>query len=457
MGFDLPSVLQARNGEGTSLWSTYLNPQTSRVLRSIGFDRRWEKAEGSYLYDDVGDRYLDYLSGFGVFGIGRSHPAVRQALHAALDAGLADMVQMDTPLLAGLLAEALIERVPTLDRVYFCSSGTEAVEAALKFARYCTGRPRVLYCHHAFHGLTAGSLSVNGATEFRAGFGPMLPGSAVPFGDLDALSSELQKGDVAALIVEPIQGKTVRVAPEGFLAEAANLLHRKGALLICDEVQTGLGRTGRFLCHEYDGVHPDIVTIAKTLSGGFVPVGATLTTTQVFERVYSSMDRVLVHDSTYGGNALAMAAGLATLSVIDDEGLMANAATVGARLQADLKAAAERYELVVDVRGRGLMIGIEFGRPSSRRLRSRYTPLTFARRGLFTQMVVGALFEQHHILTQTAGDHVDVLKLLPPLVTTPEDASYFVDSFCAVMDSIHGSTRPLWHFGWGLTTRATRR
>ena len=454
MGFDLPSVLQARKGEGAALWSKYLNPQTSRVLRSIGFDKRWERAEGSYLYDDSGQRYLDYLSGFGVFGIGRSNPEVRKAIHETLDAELADMVQMDTPLLAGLLGEALIERVPTLDRVYFSSSGTEAVETALKFARYFTGQPRVLYCEHAFHGLTAGSLSVNGAQEFRGGFGPLLPGSSVPFGDLAALNSELQKGGVAALIVEPIQGKTVRIAPDGYLAEAAELLHRKGALLICDEVQTGLGRTGRFLCHEHDGVRPDIVTVGKTLSGGFVPVAATLTTTQIFERVYSSMDRVLVHGSTYGGNAIAMAAGLATLSVIDDEGLIANAATVGSHLQSELKAAAERYELVVDVRGRGLMIGIEFGRPNSRRLRNRYTPLTFARRGLFTQMVVCALFEQHNILTQTAGDHVDVLKLLPPLVTTAEDASQFLRAFCSVMESIHRSTRPLWHFGWGLTSRA---
>lgn len=457
MGFDLLSIIQARKGEGAALWSKYLNPQTSRVLRSIGFDRRWERGEGSYIYDDAGDRYLDYLSGFGVFGVGRSDPNVRRALHDALDAGLADMVQMDTPLLAGLLAEALIERVPTLDRVYFSSTGTEAVEAALKFARYYTGRPRVLYCDHAFHGLTSGSLSVNGAREFRSGFGPMLPGTAVPFGDLNALNAELQVGDVAALIVEPIQGKTVRVAPDGYLSEAVDMLHRKGALLICDEVQTGLGRTGRFLCHEHDGVHPDIVTLAKTLSGGFVPVAATLTSSQILERVYSSMDRVLVHDSTYGGNVLAMAAGLATLSVIDDQGLIANAASVGTRLQADLSAAAERYELVTDVRGRGLMIGIEFGRPNSRRLRNRYTPLTFARRGLFTQMVVCALFEQHKILTQTAGDHVDVLKLLPPLSTTAEEASYFVDSFCSVMDSIQDSTRPLWHFGWGLTTRATIR
>jgi acetylornithine/succinyldiaminopimelate/putrescine aminotransferase len=457
MGFDLPSALRARAGEGPALWSQYLNPQTARVVRSIGFDRRWEQGRGCYLYDDTGARYLDFLSGFGVFGVGRSHPTVRRALQDVLDAELADMVQMDTPLLAGLLAEALIERAPDLDRVYMANSGTEAVEAALKFARCATGRPRVLYCDHAFHGLTAGSLSVNGAKEFRDGFGPLLPGTALPFGDLGALRRELAAGDVAALIIEPVQGKGVQVVPDGFLAEAAALLHRHGALLICDEVQTGLGRTGRLFSYEYDGVQPDLVTVAKTLSGGFVPVGATMGTSAVFQRVYSSMDRMLVHDSTYGTNALAMAAGLATLSVIDDEGLIANAAAVGAELTRGLEEAAQRYELISDVRGRGLLIGIEFGRPRSKRLRTRWGPLTLARKGLFTQMVVGALFENHRVLTQTAGDHMDVLKLLPPLTVTSEHATEYLTAFCAVMDSIHDSARPVWHFGWGLTTRAARR
>ncbi len=457
MGFDLQSELKTREGEGPALWARYLNPQTARVVRSIGFDRRWEHGRGAYLYDETGARYLDFLSGFGVFGLGRAHPTVRDTLHAVLDGELPDMVQMDTPLLAGLLAEALIERAPNLDRVYMCNSGTEAVEAALKFARCMTGRPRVLYCSHAFHGLTAGSLSVNGAKEFRDGFGPLLPGTQVPFGDLDALRRELAPGDVAALIIEPVQGKGVQVVPDGFLAAASSLLHRNGALLICDEVQSGLGRTGRLFSYEHDGVQPDLVTLAKTLSGGFVPVGAVLGTSLVFQRVYSSMDRMLVHDSTFGTNALAMAAGLATLSVIDDEGLIDNAAKAGAELMQGLRAAADRYELVSQVRGRGLLIGIEFGRPQSRRLRSRWGPLTMARRGLFTQMVVGALFEDHRILTQTSGDHMDVLKLLPPLTITSEEGAEFLRAFGEVMDSIHDSARPVWHFGWGLTTRAARR
>jgi ornithine--oxo-acid transaminase len=454
MGFDLPGLIAARSGEGADLWSKYLNPQTAKVLHSIGLDRNWVRAEGCYLYDDTGAQYLDYLSGFGVFGVGRNHPAVRQALSDVLDAELADLVQMDTPLLAGLLGEALIKKAPYLDRAYLCNSGTEAVETALKFARYATGKNRVLYCDHAYHGLTAGALSVNGAKEFRDGFGPLLPGAMVPFGDLDALGRELARGDVAALIIEPVQGKGVAVAPPGYLARARALLHEHGAVLICDEVQAGAGRTGKFFSFEHDGVEPDLVTVGKTISGGIVPLAATLGTEKIFSKVYSSMTRVLVHDTTFSHNNLAAAAGLAALAVIDDEGLMANAAARGEELMGALREAAGRYEFITDVRGRGLMVGIEFGRPTSLRLRARYSPLSLARKGLFTQMVVCALFEHHRILTQTAGDHMDVLKLLPPLSTTSEDIEWFMRSFCAVMDSVLGSSRPIWHFAKGLTSRA---
>ena len=221
-----------------------------------------------------------------MFGVGHNHPVVRQALRDVLDRELADLVQFDCALLPGLLAERLLDKAPEFDRVYFGNSGTEAVEAALKFARYATGRPRVLYCSHAFHGLTTGSLSVNGAAEFRKGFDPLLPDVSIPLGDTDALEAELRQGDVAALIVEPIQGKGVWMPPDGFLAAAGQLLHDHGALLICDEVQTGLGRTGRFFGYQYSGVEPDIVTVAKALSGGFVPVGATLAKGWIFDKVY---------------------------------------------------------------------------------------------------------------------------------------------------------------------------
>jgi ornithine--oxo-acid transaminase len=434
VGFDIRALIEERRLQARDLHATHLNAQVPRTLRTIDFDRVLTQASGAW-YDDVdGNRYLDFLSGFGVHGIGRNHPVVRQALHDVLDAELADMVQFDLPLLPGLLAEELISRSPGMDRVYFCNSGTEAVEAALKFARCATGNGRILYCDHAYHGLTAGSLSVNGAAEFRAGFGPLLPDTCVPLGDLDAIEAELRRGDVAALLIEPIQGKGVNLAPPGYLAAAQRLLHEHGALLIVDEVQSGIGRTGRFYAYEHDNITPDIVTVAKALSGGFVPIGATLARRGIFEKVYSSLDRVFVHASTFAGNALAMTAGLATLAVLDDEHLIANAARRGDELMAGLNQIAERHDLITDIRGRGLMIGIEFGRPtSSLTARGLWRMLDTARRGLFAQLVVVPLHNRHRILTQVAGDYMAVIKLLPPLMIGDLEVETFLTAFDDVM------------------------
>jgi len=454
MVFDLAGLLAARRGEGYDLTSQYLNPQLPRMLHAIGFDRVYERAEGAYLYDTDGHRYADFLAGFGVFSVGRNHPVVRQALRDLLDAEPADLVQFDTPLLPGLLAEKLLAKAPGLDRVYFCNSGTEAVEAALKFARYATGRQRIVYCDHAFHGLTTGSLSVNGSAEFRRGFDPLLPDSVIPFGDLDALEAELRKGDVAGFLIEPVQGKGVAVSPPGFLPAAHALLHEHGALLICDEVQSGIGRTGRFFAYQHDDVEPDIVTVAKALSGGFVPVGATLAKAWIFDKVYSSIDRVLVHDSTFGSNAAAMTAGLASLAVIEDEHLVENAERTGAALREALQLLVDKYELLAEVRGRGLMIGLEFGRPRSMRPRAAWNMLQAARRGLFAQTVVVALFQRHRILTQVSGDFMEVIKLIPPLTIGDAEVDLFRDAFVDVMDDASRGSGLIWDFGQTLVKQA---
>ena len=456
-GLDIADLMRGRAGEGHALQARLLNPQLPRMLHAIGFDRTYVRGEGAYLYDQAGADYLDFLAGFGVFGVGRNHPVVRSALRQTLDAQLADMIQFDSPLLAGLLAERLLAYTPHLDRVYFSNSGTEAVEAALKFARFATGRSRILYFDHAFHGLTVGSLSANGAEEFRKGFGSLLPDTKLPFGDLAALERELARGDVAALLMEPIQGKGVFVPEPGFMKAAQDALHKAGALLICDEVQTGLGRTGRFFAYEHEDVQPDIVTVAKALSGGFVPVGATLAKGWIFEKVYSSMDRVLVHDSTFGSNALAMAAGLATLEVMEHEQLTARAARIGELLTQQLQLLSEKYELLMEIRGRGLIIGLEFGRPSSLKLRAGWNTLQAARHGLFAQMVVVPLFQRHRILTQVAGDHMDVIKLLPPLMIGEPEVERFVESFDAVMADAHRGTGLMWDFGRTLVKQALTR
>jgi ornithine--oxo-acid transaminase len=457
MPFDLNLLIKERRGEGSALHAQHLNRQVPRMLHAIGFDRDFERADGAYLWDAQGNRYLDFLSGFGVHALGRNHPVVRAALRDALDGELADMVQFDTPLLPGLLAENLLRRAPGMDRVFFCNSGTEAVEAALKFARCATGRPRVLYAEHAYHGLTVGSLSVNGGVEFRAGFGPLLADTPVPFGDLAALERELSRGDVAAFVLEPIQGKGVQVAPPGYLAAAGDLLHGRGALLICDEVQTGVGRTGSFFAYEEEQADVDIVTVAKALSGGFVPVGATLAKGSIFDKVYSSLDRVFVHASTFAGNALAMAAGLATLSVIDDEDLIANARDRGEELLAGLRGLARTNPMIKDVRGRGLIIGVEFGRPASARGRAMWAALNAARQGLFAQMVVVPLFTRHRILTQVAADHLPVIKILPPLVVGTDEVQHFLSAFAEVMSDAERPNGLAWEFGRTLIKQAVRR
>ncbi|MFJ4535100.1 aspartate aminotransferase family protein [Streptomyces tibetensis] len=452
--FDLGKLLAERGAERYELHTRYLNHQLPRMLHTIGFDKVYERAEGAYFYDADGNDYLDMLAGFGVMGLGRHHPVIRKALHDVLDAGLADLTRFDCQPLPGLLAEKLLAHSPHLDRVFFGNSGTEAVEGALKFARFVTGRPRVLYGAHAFHGLTTGSLSVNGESGFRDGFAPLLPDTAVPLGDLDALEKELKQGDVAALIVEPIQGKGVLTGPPGWLRAAQELLHRHKALLIADEVQTGLGRTGDFYAYQHeDGVEPDLVCVAKALSGGYVPVGATIGKDWIFKKVYSSMDRVLVHSASFGSNAQAMAAGLATLSVMENEQIVANVRATGEQLRSRLAALTDRYEMLAEVRGRGLMIGIEFGRPQSLKLRSRWTMLQAARKGLFAQMVVVPLLQKHRILTQVSGDHMEVIKLIPPLIIGEREVDRFVDAFTAVMDDAHNGGL-VWDFGKTLVKQA---
>ncbi|MFJ8042310.1 aspartate aminotransferase family protein [Kitasatospora sp. NPDC096147] len=452
---DLSALLAERGAERYELQAKYLNPQLARMLHTIGFDKFYERAEGAHFYDAEGHDYLDMLAGFGIFALGRHHPVVRAAVQDVMDLGLPDLTRFDCSPLQGLLAEQLLSYTPGLDRVFFGNSGTEAVETALKFARYATGRRRVLYCDHAFHGLTAGSLSVNGEGGFRKGFDPLLPDTAIPLGDLGALRRELRKGDVAALIVEPIQGKGVLAPPPGWLLAAQELLHEHKALLICDEVQTGIGRTGSFFAYQAEaGVQPDLVCAAKALSGGYVPVGATLGKGWIFEKVYSSMDRVLVHSASFGSNAQAMAAGLATLHVMREERVVENAARVGELFRGRLAALVDKYELMAEVRGRGLMIGIEFGRPKSLKLRTGWTALQAARKGLFAQMVVVPLLQRHRILTQVSGDHLEVIKLIPPLIITERDVDRFVAAFEDVMDDAHRGSGLMWDFGRTLVKQA---
>jgi ornithine--oxo-acid transaminase len=424
---DLKGLLAA-GGDEHARWARTINPQFVRVLRTIGFDRTWSRAAGAYLFDADGNRYLDLLGGFGMYNVGRNNPRVRAALVEALELETPGSVQLGVTALPGLLAEALLERTPPrLERVLFTSSGTEAVEAALKLGRAATRRTRVLSAESGFHGLTLGSLSANGNDVFTSRFQPLLPGfDRVPFGDLEALERQLQTEDVALFLVEPIQGKGCTLPPAGYLEGAQALCRRYGTLFCVDEVQTGFGRTGKLFAFEHWGLEPDLVPVAKSLSGGYVPVGALLMSRAVHEAVYDSMEHAVSHGSTFAPNELAMAAGLATLHELDEQGLVEHTARLGEKLLRDTQPLVEEFKVVHDVRGLGLMWAIEFGEPESGsrswRLIERMQP------GLFAQLVVAPLFSKHRILSQVAAHKLAVIKILPPLVVTDEDVDTFVDA-----------------------------
>jgi ornithine--oxo-acid transaminase len=424
----LSELVEDRGADALDLHAQTINPQFVKLLRTIGFDRRWARAQGAYLWDDDGNRYLDVLGGFGMFNVGRNNPRIREALVEALELERPGSVQLGVDSLPALLAEELLRRAPgSVDKVLFTSSGTEAVEAALKLGRAAAGRSRVLSAEHAFHGLTLGSLSANDGAEFTSRFGPLLPGfERVPWNDLEALERELAREDVALFIVEPVQGKGVNLPADGYLAGAQGLCRRYGTLFCVDEVQTGLGRTGRTFALEHWGLEPDLISVAKSLSGGYVPVGALLMSDAVYERVFDSLPNAVSHGSTFAPNDLAMVAGLATLRELDEQGLVGRSARLGDQLLERTRSLAERSSVVREVRGLGLMWAIEFEEPDggSRtwRMLERIQP------ALFAQLVVVPLFRERRILSQVAGHGLNVLKALPPLVVTEEDLDWFVSA-----------------------------
>src|SRR4051812_19214916 len=410
-----------------------VNPQFVRLLRTIGFDRRWARASGAWLFDDEGNRYLDLLGGYGMFNVGRNNARVRDALVEVLALETPGSVQLGVSALPGLLAEELLRRLPPrLGRVLFTNSGTEAVEAAVKIARAATGRRRVLSADHGFHGLTLGSLSANGCAEFTEPFGPLLPGfDRVRFNDADALERELAREDVAVFVVEPVQGKGVVLPEPGYLETAQALCRRYGTLFCVDEVQTGLGRTGRMFAFEHWGLDPDMVTIAKSISGGYVPSGACILRAADFDRVFDSLEHAVRHGSTFAPNDLAMAAGLATLAELDEQHLVERSELLGRRLLEQTLPLVERYGVVRDVRGLGLMWAIEFGEPA--RGRRSWRAVERAQQGLFAQFVILPLFADHRILTQVAGHGLNVIKAIPPLTVTEQDVNDFADALDQVL------------------------
>jgi ornithine--oxo-acid transaminase len=438
-----------------TLYTQHVNPQWVRLLNLLQMNVRYERCAGAELFT-ADRRILDFLSGYCVHNTGHNHPAVVAALKEELDRNGPVMLQSHLPELAAQLAHRLAESAGgRLKRAFFCSSGSEGVETAIKFSRSHTRRAGLLFADHAFHGMTCGALSLMSDGFWRDGFGPLLPGTqGVPFGEIDALEKHLATKKFAAFIVEPVQAEGgIRVPDRAYLETAQALCKRYGTLFVLDEVQTGMYRTGQFLAAHHFGLDPDIVILAKALSGGLIPVGAVLTSEEVSASVFSSLKRAFVHASTFGENSMAMRAGLATLDVLEHDRLGERATTLGESLRSRLREALAPYEMVKEVRGLGMLSGIEFQAPRQLRMRVAFEAFRRIHPGMFGQVMVMRMFRDNGILTQICGNHFLVLKVAPPLVVTEGQLDEFVAAIRDVVELAHRSG-VFWSEALGLARRA---
>jgi len=446
----------ARAVSAGSDYANYVNPRWTALLNLLQMNVKYERCFGSELFTADGRRILDYLSGYCVHNIGHNHPYVIQALKEEMDRCGPAMLQSHVPELAGELARRLCGLAGgELSKVFFGSSGSEGVEAAIKFSRAATRRAGLLCAKSSFHGLTTGALSLMTDAFWRSGFEPLLQDvAAVPFGDLAALEKELSTKRFAAFIVEPLQSEAgINLAPAGYLQGAQELCRRTGTLLVLDEVQTGMFRTGAFLAAHHSGVKPDMVVLAKALSGGLIPVSATLMTDAVYENVYSSLRRAIVHTSTFSENSLAMRAGLATLDVLEKQALGQRASILGDLLRIRLREELSSFDMVKEVRGLGMLSGIEFKSPSKLALKIPFESFRAIHPAMFGQIVVMRMFRDEAILTQICGNNFMVLKVAPPLVVTEDEINEFVAAVRGVVQLMHTSPS-FWTEALGLAKRA---
>lgn len=341
------------------LFERHVNPGLAGLLRFTGLDVVEDHAEGMYVWSKDGRRYLDFLGLYGTLSLGHRHPRVVAAVKEQLDKmPMSVRVMISEP--TALLAARLAEITPgDLSMTFFGNSGTEAVEAAFKLARIHTGKPEIITTERGFHGKTLGALSLTPKPEYQDPVKPLIPGvKVVPFGNAEAVAAAIGP-ETAAVIVEPVQGEGgINIPPDGYLTELRRITAERGVLLILDEVQTGLGRTGRLWGADWEGVAPDLLTSAKALGGGVMPIGAVVGRAELFEPF---KENPLIHSSTFGGNPLAAAAALAAIEVTLSEDLPARAEEMGGYLMQALAGLQRDYpEFIADVRGRGLMVGIEF-------------------------------------------------------------------------------------------------
>jgi len=426
----LQEVLKWDRKQARRNYSSYINPGLASLMSLLNFDKRFVRAQGVEVWDEDGNCYLDFLGGYGALNLGHNPDAVWQAIKEVQ--GVPNLLQASISPLVSALGKNLAAIAPgELKHSFFCNSGTEAVEGALKTARKATSRQDIVYCEGGFHGKSMGALSVTGRSKYQDPFAPLVPGCrAVPYGDLEALERELQTEKVCAFIVEAIQGEGgVIVPPPGYLKGAEQLCHRYGTLLIVDEVQTGLGRTGLMFACEHEEVRPDILCLAKSLGGGVVPIGVFMTTEEIWDKAYGGIENCLLHTSTFGGNALACAAGIASLQEIVNGGLAERARELGGYMLKQLQLMQGCYPLIKEVRGRGLLIGIEFADAGGSAI-NKITGGIINRLGkeYLASLVAGELNNNYKIITAYTLNNPNVIRLEPPLIVSRQQVDYLLES-----------------------------
>ena len=456
LGYPSSESMLSSDVEDLRAYANYVNPIWVKLLSALGMNVSYTHCSGSELYTSDGRTILDCLSGYCVHNVGHNHPFVVAQLVSELQSQSPAMVQSNVVKEAGALARTLCENAGgKVSKVFFCSSGSEGIEAVIKFARAHTGRTDLVYAAGAFHGLTCGALSLMGSDFWRESFGPMLGGThEVLFGDLAAMEKLLMTKTIAAVVLEPIQAEAgIVLPPAGYLAEVQRLCRTYGTLFILDEVQTGMGRTGTFLAGQRYGAEPDMIVMAKALSGGLVPCAAVLMTDEIYKSVFHSLRRAFIHTSTFSENSLAMRAGLATMHVLQEERLTTRADSLGNEFRQQLRTALAPYEMVKEVRGEGMLTGIEFQAPRHLPMRISFEAFKAIHPGLFGQILVMRLFNDKNMLTQICGNNFMVLKLAPPLTTSEPQIHYCVESIRGVIETVH-SSRVFWSDALSLGRRA---
>lgn len=446
MSFDMKAMIQEHIHSSDHLSKKHVHPRLSGMLQLGGFNTVFTRAEGPYLYDQNGRKYLDLLAGGGVHFIGRNNPVVMQALRDVTELDAPNLCVVNSSILGGLLAEKLINMAGGgIGKVQFANSGTEATDVSMRYARYLTRRRRFLYLEGAFHGRSFAAISVCGFSQMKEGMDPLMPTvTPLRLNDIEQLRRELSKGDVAGLLYEAVQGMTCEVVDPAWLKEAEKLCNEYGTMLIADEVQTGLGRLGEtwFACTQY-GVKPDMINVSKTLSGGQAPISCTMVKDSVYEKVFAKFKHGPIYFSTFAENNLSMAAGLATLHVLEQMDARKRATEISERFRTGLYALAEKYDCIDRITGKGLMIAVYFKDSAKKRLRVQQEVMGAVEPGAFAAGVNIDMYREKGIITQLPGPDLSAIKILPPVTLSDADVDWFLSSFDELLASYYGASGPV--------------